>query len=240
MNKMQSSECGDAIPAMPKHETPGFRLAEHSPDYLSDTELLSLLLKGYASSEKSLQIARKAIAACGGISNLSKLSYAELRNLPGIGECGAGAILSALTLARRLHRGDPTDKPVMNDPRTVAEHIWPVIGHLQQEEFHVLLLNTKHRLIRGFMVTRGLVDSAQVHAREVFRPAIQESCSRVILTHNHPSGDPKPSPHDMATTAKMVEAGKIIGIDVLDHVIIGKPEEDRQFWFSMRGNGLIT
>ncbi len=239
MNREKTFGREEEIPLMPKHETPGFRLAENSPDYLSDAELLSLLLKGYAGSEKSLQIARQVIATCGGISSLAKLTYTDLIKFTGIGECGAEAIQSALALARRLQRGDPTDKPVMTNPQTVAEYMQPFIGHLLQEEFHALLLSTKHRLIKDCMITRGLVDCTQIHAREIFRPAIQESCSRIILVHNHPSGDPDPSPQDISTTNMLISAGKIIGIDVLDHVIIGKPAPERPFWLSMREHGFF-
>ena len=239
MNREKTSGREEEIPLMPKHETPGFRLAEHSPDYLSDAELLSLLLKGYAGTERSLQIAREVIAVCGGISNLATLTYTDLIKFTGIGECGAEAIQSALALARRLQRGDPTDKPIMTNPQTVAQYMQAVIGHLRQEEFHALLLSTKHRLIKDCMVTRGLVDSTQIHAREIFRYAIQASCSRIILAHNHPSGDPDPSPQDISSTNMLINAGKVVGIDVLDHIIIGKPSEEKPFWCSMRENGFF-
>ena len=239
MNREKTSGREEEIPIMPKHETPGFRLAEHSPDYLSDAELLSLLLKGSAGSDRSLHIARQVIATYGGITSLAKLTFAELKRFPGLGECGAEAIQSALTLARRLQRGNPEKKPGMTNPQTVADYMQPVVGHLLQEEFHALLLSTKHRLIKDCMITRGLVDSTQIHAREIFRPAIQEACSRIILVHNHPSGDPEPSPQDISTTNTLISAGKIVGIDVLDHIIIGKPSQERPFWLSMRENGLF-
>ncbi len=239
MNREKTPGHGKAIPCMPKHETPGFRLAEHSPDYLSDAELLSLLLKGYAGSERSLQIAREVIADCGGISNLAEMTHAELARFSGIGECGAEAIQGALALARRLQRGDPIDKPVMDSPQSVAKYMLSVIGHLRQEEFHALLLSAKNRLIKDCMITRGLVNSAPIHAREVFRPAIQECCSRIILAHNHPSGDPEPSPQDISSTNTLIDAGKIIGIEVLDHIIIGKPSPGSPFWCSLLENGFF-
>ncbi len=239
MNRETPPGHGGAVPRMPMHETPAFRLAEHSPEYLSDAELLSLLLKGHAGTERSLRIARQVIAGCGGVTGLARMTHAELVRIPGIGECGAEAIQGALALARRLQRGDPADKPVMGDPQSVARYMQAVIGHLRQEEFHALLLNAKNRLVRDCMITRGLADCAPVHAREVFRPAIQECCSRVILAHNHPSGDATPSPQDISSTGKLADAGKIIGIEVLDHVIIGSPSRGGPFWCSMREGGFL-
>lgn len=111
-------------------------------------------------------------------------------------------------------------RPKIQGAGDVAELLRPVFAGLQQEEFHVILLNAKHAVLRDIMVTRGLVDRTQIHAREVFRDAICASCTSILLAHNHPSGDPTPSFEDVACTRSLVEAGKIVGIDVLDHVII--------------------
>lgn len=111
-------------------------------------------------------------------------------------------------------------RPRVQGPDDVDKLLRPVFDTLEQEEFHALLLNTKHGVIRDIAVTRGLVDRAQVHAREVFREAIRENCTRIILAHNHPSGDATPSSQDIACTRSLVEAGKIVGIEVVDHVII--------------------
>ncbi len=230
----------ETVPVMPEHETPCHRLAEHSADYLSDTELLSLLLNSNKGPEASLQIARKLIATHGSLNRLMSLSLTELKRFPGIGTSGACAIQGALGLARRLQRAKPSERPLITTPQEVAGYMRPVIAHLQQEEFHALLLDTKHHLLRDCMITRGLVDRSQVHAREVFRPAIQESCSRIILVHNHPSGDPTPSSQDISCNNNLVAAGRLVGIEVLDHVIIGEATQNRfRYWLSLKEEGLM-
>jgi DNA repair protein RadC len=114
------------------------------------------------------------------------------------------------------------ERPRLETPGDVAALMRPVLSGKEQEEFHVLLVDTKHRLLRSEKVTVGLLDRAQIHPREVFRPAIREACSCIVLVHNHPSGDPTPSTADIASTKDLVSAGKIIGIHVIDHVIIGQ------------------
>ncbi len=206
--------------SLPLNETPSYRLAEKSAEYLSDTELLSLILKGTMDSARSLETARNLLSCYGGLKRLAALSLRELQRFPGIGPGRACAIQSALALSRRLNRPDGT--PVsLSSPREAADYMQGILSNLPQEEFHALLLDTKHHLIANRMITRGLVDRSQVHAREVFRAAIAENSSRIILCHNHPSGDPSPSAQDIACTRNLVSAGAIIGIDILDHVIIG-------------------
>lgn len=230
----------DPDPQIPVHETPCRRLAEHSAEYLSDTELLSLVLKGTMGTEKSVSTARELLAATGNIKGLSSRSLAELQRFPGIGAHLACCIQSALALAGRLHRPGTEERRSMTSPQSVADYIRPMIGHLHQEEFHVLLLDTKHNLVRDRMITRGLVDRSQVHAREVFRSAIREACSRILLAHNHPSGDPTPSAQDISCTKNLKSAGKIIGIEVLDHVIVGEPTPNRtRYWLSLREENLM-
>jgi DNA repair protein RadC len=132
------------------------------------------------------------------------------------------------------------DHPRLESPRDVAALMLPVFAGKRQEELHVLLLNTKHCLLRDHVSTIGLVDRSQVHAREVFRSAIEESSSRLLLVHNHPSGDPTPSAQDIACTRDLCAAGKIIGIEVLDHVIVGERTTQRaKYWLSFREENLL-
>ena len=226
---------------IPPHETPCCRLAERSAEYLSDTELLSLVLKGTMGTSRSLDTARRLLSVAGSIRDLAGLSLAELQRFPGIGLNLACRIQSALALARRLHRPAAAQGRSMTSPATVAEYMRPVISHLEQEEFHALLLNTRHHLIRDLMITRGLVDRSQIHARALFRPAIRDSCSRIVMVHNHPSSDPTPSARDIACTKNLVNAGRVIGIEVLDHVIIGEPTASGSgWWISLREQNLLT
>jgi DNA repair protein RadC len=225
---------------LPESETPARRLAEGSPEYLSDSELLSLLLSGAIGPTKSLQIARELMSAYGSFKRIMNLSLTELQRVPGIGLARACAIQGAVEFARRLHRPDTRNRARLTAPAQVAEFMRGSFANPQQEEFHVLLLDTKHNLLRDHCATVGLVDRSQIHAREVFRPAISECCSRVLLCHNHPSGDPTPSEQDITCTKSLFSAGAVIGIEVLDHVIVGEPNQDgRRWWVSFREESLL-
>jgi DNA repair protein RadC len=138
-----------------------------------------------------------------------------------VGVAGAARLAAALelgvrTAARPLQRGR-----VLHGPSDVYAMFGSKLRHLPQEEFHVVLLDTRHRLLRASLVTRGTADTSLVHAREVFREAVREGASAVILVHNHPSGDPRPSPEDRTVTRQLAEAGSVVGIPILDHVIVG-------------------
>jgi DNA repair protein RadC len=132
------------------------------------------------------------------------------------------------------------ERPRLQGPADVAALLRPVLAGKQQEEFHVLLLDAKHGLIADELVTVGLVDRSQVHAREVFRVAIRESCARIVLAHNHPSGDPTPSAEDIACTRDLVAAGKIVGIEVMDHLVLGARTPGRiKDYLSFREESLL-
>ena len=133
-----------------------------------------------------------------------------------------------------------SEKPKLTNPADVASLMRPILAGKNQEEMHVLLLDTKHHLINDHMVTLGLLDRSQIHAREIFRPAIEHSASRIILAHQHPSGDPTPSAQDIASTRNLVAAGKIIGIEVLDHIVIGQRSASRpRDYVSFREENLL-
>jgi DNA repair protein RadC len=159
---------------------------------------------------------------CGILRRLASLPPAVLEGHPGIGAATATRILAALELGRRAAVESTGETDPIRGPRDVFARIGPLLRDLRQEEFHSLLLNTQHRVIRMVLITRGILDAALIHPREVFRPAVVESASGIILVHNHPSGDPSPSPEDENVTRQMVSAGKALGIPVLDHVIIGE------------------
>jgi len=145
-----------------------------------------------------------------------------LEDEPGVGPATVSRIQGALELGRRA-AAEPTEADGrIRGPRDVFERMGPLLRDLRQEEFHALLLNTQHRVIRDVLVTRGILDASLIHPREVFRQAIVESAAGIILVHNHPSGDPTPSREDRAVTEQLKDAGKAIGIPVLDHVILGE------------------
>src|SRR5690606_34323601 len=138
-----------------------------------------------------------------------------------IGPIARSRILAAVELGRRLAREGPAERAVIRGPRDVFELCAPALRDLTQEEFRVLLLNTQHAVLREVVVTRGTLDGSLVHPREVFRAAIADGAAAIILLHNHPSGDPTPSPEDRSVTQQLASAGRVVGIPVVDHVIIG-------------------
>lgn len=159
--------------------------------------------------------------AGGSLRQLAAAGPAELTSTPGVGLAVAARLAAALELGRRLAREGPLERVRIQGPGDVFERCAPTLRDLRQEEFLVLLLNTQHAVIRELVVTRGTLDTSVVHAREVFRAAIAESAAAIILVHNHPSGDPTPSPEDRDVTLQLAAAGQLIGIPVLDHIVIG-------------------
>ena len=225
----------------PGRDTPAIRLAEKSADYLSDTDLLSVILGSRLPSSAALEAAREILARSGGLHRIGLMSVTELTRIPNIGRASACALQAAFALATRRLRPEKDTKPKLESPREVANCIRNQFIDKHQEEFHVLLLDTRNSLLLDRIATVGLIDRSHIHAREVFRDAVRESCSRIILAHNHPSGDPSPSPQDIDSTRKLVEAGKIIGIEVLDHVIIGSLAGGRaKDWLSLKEEKIIS
>jgi DNA repair protein RadC len=223
---------GYLIAELPDRERPRERLLHSGAEALSDTELLAILLRSGPRGRSVLDLARELIAAFGNdLARLAAATVPELRRIRGIGLAKAAEVRAAFALAQRLSCRVGSGTPRIESPAEVAALMREVLRLKRQEEFHVLLLNTKHQVLRDELITVGLLDRSQVHSREVFRRAIAESCSRIILVHNHPSGDPTPSPQDIACTRDLVNAGKVVGIEVLDHVVIGRRTAERQVDF---------
>ncbi len=237
-----AGERGYLIAEMPDLERPRERLLAHGGGSLSDAELLAILLRTGRAGRSALDVARDVLVRFDGrLDKLAEAGPGELQSVRGIGRAKAVEICAALTLARRLRVADRLNLPRISGPLSIVDYMRDRFGSRTQEEFHVLLLDTKNRLLRDELVTVGLVDRTQVHAREVFRRAIQESCSRVALVHNHPSGDPTPSAHDLACTASLVAAGKVVGIEVIDHVVVGQASPERPAGYvSLKEQNLLT
>lgn len=229
------------IAEMPDQERPRERLEAAGAHSLSDTELLAILLRTGRAGRSVIDVARDVLTTFGGdLSRIAMASLTELQQIRGIGRAKAIEIRAAFTLAHRLSTREKHQRPKLESPAAVADLMREHFRPKKQEEFHALLLDTKHSLLRDECITVGLVDRSQVHAREVFRNAIRESCSRIILTHNHPSGDPTPSAQDISCTKNLVSAGKIVGIQILDHVIIGARTAERpRDYLSMREENLM-
>ena len=211
-------------PAKTSSFGPADLLMEKSAEALSDTDLLALVLAPRLAVGDPCQLAADLLHREGSLNRLARMPVPELMRLPGVGRATACALHSALALANRMRHGDPRSHPRLIGPSSVADYFAGYFLNKDQEEFHALLLDTKNRLLRDELITIGLIDRSQVHAREVFRRAIRESCSRILLAHNHPSGDPTPSAQDIAATRSLHSAGEIVGIEVIDHIIIGTPD----------------
>ncbi|MGD2120285.1 MAG: DNA repair protein RadC [Gemmatimonadota bacterium] len=215
-----------------KGDRPRERLRNLGPGILSTRELLAILVGSGGRFGSALDVADILLQQVGGgekphgeesgsLRRLATLPPGVLENHPGVGLATAARIVAALELGRRAAVELPGKDGPIRGPGDVFARVGPLLRDLQQEEFHALLLNTQHRVIRTVLVTRGILDAALIHPREVFRAAIVESAAGVILVHNHPSGDPSPSREDVSVTGQLVAAGAAVGIPVLDHVIIG-------------------
>jgi DNA repair protein RadC len=213
---------GYAIREWPAPERPRERMQTDGATALATRELLAILIGSGREGASAVDVAGELLRSHdGSLRRLAMASPTELENTTGVGPAVAARITAALELGRRLAREGPLERTAIKGPRDVFERCAPGMRDLPQEEFRVLLLNTQHAVMREITITRGTVDASIVHPREVFRSAIIENAAAMVLVHNHPSGDPAPSPPDKAITRQLAEVGRMIGIPVLDHIVIG-------------------
>ncbi|HJR60106.1 MAG TPA: DNA repair protein RadC [Vicinamibacterales bacterium] len=201
------------------HDRPREKLVRLGPSALGDNELLAIVLGHGRANASALDLAN-AILGAGGLRALVRARHDELRRLPGIGAARAAQVLAAIELGRRTFTRADQDRPQLNTPRSVAEYLLPQFGNRPVEQFGVLLLDTKHRVLRASILSVGTLDTSVVHPREVFREATAAGAAALVVFHNHPSGDPEPSEDDVRLTERLAAAGILMGIDVLDHVIL--------------------
>ena len=221
------------IKQLPPELRPRERLLEASPSALSDGELLGLIF-GIGSREKTaMELAGEVISEAGGLHGLYDVSVHELMRVNGIGEAKACITLAAVELGRRIGQVRNPGRPVISSPADVERLLRGRIAHLDRENFVVVLLNTKNEVIEASTVSVGTLGASLVHPREVFKPAVRASAASVILAHNHPSGKVEPSQEDREVTKRLGEAAGILGIEVLDHVIVGDG------YFSMKEHGML-
>ena len=208
----------------PKEERPRERLFAQGAESLSDAELVAILLvSGSAPSGLSaLDCARTLLQRYVSLRNVFKLSCSELCQIPGIGPGKASRILAAMEIARRVVNHKKEQGVSFNVSQDVFDRYAIRLRDEKQEIFTVILLDSKNRLIKDEIISKGSLNHSFVHPREVFRQAIRESAASVIFIHNHPSGDPDPSREDISLTGQLVDAGDLLGIRVLDHIIIGE------------------
>lgn len=205
----------------PKGERPRERLLEEGPESLTEAQLLAILLRVGRHKTSAVGVGRDLLNHVGGLQGLANRSVQELCAVPGIGPAKVAQIMAAIELGKRVLATPLTKGIVIANSQTVFEHYYPLLRDLRREIFKVILLDAKHAVIREKTVSEGSLTSSLVHPREVFNEAVRESAAAVIFLHNHPSGDPKPSKEDRALTARLQDAGDILGVQVLDHVIVG-------------------
>ncbi len=227
------------IKEMPEDERPQEKLIKFGPDYLSNAELLALIIRtGNSKGDSAIDTATKVLRSLrtandsNGLNSLKNANLSNLMQVDGIGEAKAAMILAAVQLGIRLAVSSNGTKIRVTSPSIAANYVLSEMSVLEQEHFRVMTLNTKKEINFIREISKGTINMTIVHAREVFRAAISDNAHSIILLHNHPTGDPSPSKEDIGLTKNLIEASKIIGIDILDHIIIG---DNRYFSFLEEG-----
>jgi DNA repair protein RadC len=216
-----------------QNDRPRERLAELGAKALSNAELLAILLRVGIQGENAVQMGQRLLNQMGGLHGLHRASFAEVRAQHGLGEAKAAQIKAAIELGRRLAALEPEERPAIHSPADAAELVLYDMGALNQENLRVMLLDTRNRVLVIENLYVGSLNASTVRVGELFRPAIQRSAAAIIVVHNHPSGDPTPSPEDVALTRAVVQSGKLLDIEVLDHLVIGHNR-----WVSLKERGL--
>jgi len=209
------------IKRWPESERPRERLFREGPEALSDAQLLAILLRVGRQDHSAVQVAMELLRRLEGLQGLSNRGLDELCQVPGIGLAKAAQLKAALELGKRALATPLSTGMRISSSADLFHHYYPRLRDLRHEVFKIVLLDAKHTIIRDATVSEGSLTLSIVHPREVFNLAVRESAAAVILLHNHPSGDPQPSPEDRALTARLVAAGDLLGIRVLDHLVTG-------------------
>ncbi|NOV04072.1 RadC family protein [Paenibacillus planticolens] len=219
---------------VPLEERPRERMLQYGAGALSHAELLAIILRTGTVSESAVRLANRILSESGGLRSLVDMSKDQLTQIRGIGDAKALQIMAGIELGRRIAKSKFSERVTIRSPKDIANLLSEELRYLQKEHFVCLFLNTKNHVLAQETLSMGSLNASIVHPREVFRAAIKRSSASIICVHNHPSGDPTPSPEDIQLTHRLVEAGTIIGIEVLDHVIIG----DQRF-ISLKEEGFM-
>lgn len=216
-----------------KADLPRERLKRLGPGGLKNEELVAILLRTGRIGENVLDLAERLLRENHGLGGLARLPYTEMMRVKGIGAVKAIELQAALELGRRLSTTAPEERPVVKSPADAA-NLLSDMSVLEQEMMRAVLLNTKNHVISIITIYTGSVNTTVIRVAELFREAIRQNCAAIIIAHNHPSGDPTPSPEDVAVTSAIVKAGKILDVDVLDHLVIGAGQK----FVSLKERGL--
>ncbi|WP_163970133.1 RadC family protein [Oceanobacillus halotolerans] len=222
------------IKDVPKEDRPRERLVKLGADHLSNQELIAILLGSGSKNESVMELSNRLLIHFEGLKLLKDATIEELTAIRGIGNAKGVLVLAALELGKRLNTFRPNERYVIRSPEDGADFVMEEMRSLKQEHFVVLFLNTKNQIIHRQTIFIGSLNASIVHPREVYREAVKRSAASIICAHNHPSGDPSPSQEDIHVTRRLVESGKMIGIELLDHLVIG----DRKF-ISLKEKGYL-
>jgi DNA repair protein RadC len=217
------------------YDRPREKLERLGAAALGDNELLAIVLGGGSRAAGALALANHLLASVDGLHGLTRSDVAELRRMAGIGPARAAQVLAAVELGRRTLVRGPLARARLTSPRDIAQHLLPQYGASPVEQFGLVMLDSKLHIVRIKIVAIGSIDAAVAHPREVFREAAVASAAAIVLFHNHPSGDPTPSPDDLALTERMVDAGEVMGIQVIDHIILSAHR-----YYSLQESGLLA
>src|SRR6185295_2032200 len=215
-------------------DRPREKLLTRGVHALGDNELIALVLGSGCRDRDGLALANGLLAVRGGLHGLSRSSPADLRQVAGIGRAKSVQVVAAIELGRRTLTRPPGQRPQLLSPAETVAFLVPAFAGRPVEQVGVVMLDTKHRVLKTTIVAVGTLNSTIVEPRDVFREAVQESAAAVVVFHNHPSGDPTPSPDDRELTARLRASGIVLGVDVLDHVILGDAR-----YYSFKENGLL-
>ena len=223
-----------SIKQWPENERPRERLLQYGAESLSDAQLLAIVLRTGGGQKSALDLALEILNVFGGLKQIEEATMGELSGIKGLGIAKIAQVKAACELGRRLSRETIDKGPAFSSGQEVYHYYADRFDRCRKEEFHCAILDAKNRMVRNYRVSVGTLTQSLIHPREAFREAIRESAASVIFIHNHPSGDPTPSREDIVITEKLVNAGDLIGIKVLDHVIIGN-----RHYVSMMEHGYI-
>lgn len=227
-------EYTSTIKGLPPEERPRERLINQGASRMSNTDLLAIVLRTGSPSQTVTQMAEGLLKRFSGLDGLDRAAVSELCEFPGMGQAKAAQLKAALELGRRLRRRGIEKGAQVRCPQDVVDALRLEMGVLEHEQFKLVLLDTKNRIVDIKPLYEGSLNSTSIRTAEVFREAVRQNCAAIIAAHNHPSGDPAPSPEDIRVTEELVKAGKLLDIEVLDHLIIGSGDS----YVSMKARGL--
>ena len=218
---------------MPSEERPRERLERYGASTLQTAELLAILLRVGTQQENVIELSSRLLREYKGLGGLLAADFAELCAVHGMGQAKTAQLKAALEIGRRLSVMAAAERPKIESPGDVAQLVMLELAYLPQEQLRVICLDTKNYVVHQQVVYQGTVNSSVVRAAEVFRPAVSRNCLSIVVVHNHPSGDPTPSPEDIRTTEQLRKAGELLDIELLDHIVVGQHR-----WVSLKERGL--